>query len=107
MRALGAAVSPSVLSTPGLDAGRDDAQFLRWFDLMGVQRHLKVGGIFARLWHRDGKPGYLAGHSAHAQYVEDTSCAAASTTSPQLGDAACDEHVCRQRSAPSPGSRRA
>jgi aminoglycoside/choline kinase family phosphotransferase len=44
----------------GLDAGRDEAQFLRWFDLMGVQRHLKVGGIFARLWHRDGKPGYLA-----------------------------------------------
>ena len=27
---------------------------------MGVQRHLKVGGIFARLWLRDGKPGYLA-----------------------------------------------
>ncbi len=33
--------------------------FLRWFDLMGVQRHLKASGIFARLWHRDGKPGYL------------------------------------------------
>jgi aminoglycoside/choline kinase family phosphotransferase len=44
----------------GLDTGRDDAQFLRWFDLMGLQRQLKVGGIFARLWHRDGKPGYLA-----------------------------------------------
>jgi len=34
-------------------------QFLRWFDLMGVQRHLKAAGIFARLNHRDGKPGYL------------------------------------------------
>lgn len=44
----------------GMSAGRDDAQFLRWFDLMGVQRQLKVGGIFARLHHRDGKPGYLA-----------------------------------------------
>lgn len=33
--------------------------FLRWFDLMGVQRHLKASGIFARLNHRDGKPGYL------------------------------------------------
>jgi aminoglycoside/choline kinase family phosphotransferase len=33
--------------------------FLRWFDLMGVQRHLKASGIFARLHHRDGKPGYL------------------------------------------------
>jgi len=34
-------------------------QFLRWFDLMGIQRHLKAAGIFARLNHRDGKPGYL------------------------------------------------
>ena len=32
----------------------------RWFDLMGVQRHLKASGIFARLNQRDGKPGYLA-----------------------------------------------
>ncbi len=31
----------------------------RWFDLMGAQRHLKAAGIFARLNHRDGKPGYL------------------------------------------------
>ena len=37
-----------------------EAQFLRWFDRMGVQRHLKAAGIFARLHHRDGKPGYLA-----------------------------------------------
>ena len=44
----------------GLAVGRDDAQFLRWFDLSGVQRQLKVGGIFARLWLRDGKAGYLA-----------------------------------------------
>ncbi len=36
-----------------------DAEFLRWFDLMGLQRHLKVLGIFARLHLRDGKPGYL------------------------------------------------
>ena len=43
----------------GVPAGADDAQFLRWFDLMGMQRHLKASGIFARLWHRDGKPGYL------------------------------------------------
>ena len=31
-------------------------QFLRWFDLIGLQRHIKVLGIFARLWYRDGKP---------------------------------------------------
>ena len=37
----------------------DGNTFLRWFDLMGVQRHLKATGIFARLNHRDGKPGYL------------------------------------------------
>lgn len=35
-------------------------QFREWFDLMGVQRHLKAVGIFARLCHRDGKRGYLA-----------------------------------------------
>ena len=33
--------------------------FLRASDLMGVQRHLKVIGIFARICHRDGKPRYL------------------------------------------------
>ena len=33
--------------------------FRRWFDLTGVQRHLKIAGIFARLWHRDGKARYL------------------------------------------------
>ena len=37
----------------------DPRQFLRWFDLMGMQRHLKAAGIFARLKHRDGKAGYL------------------------------------------------
>lgn len=35
-------------------------QWRSWFDLMGVHRHLKASGIFARLWRRDGKPGYLA-----------------------------------------------
>jgi len=33
--------------------------FRRWFDLMGVQRHLKASGIFCRLLLRDGKAGYL------------------------------------------------
>ncbi len=37
----------------------DAATFLRGFDLMGLQRHIKVLGIFCRLWYRDGKPGYL------------------------------------------------
>jgi len=43
----------------GLIADVDEAVWLRWFDLMGMQRHLKAIGIFARLWHRDGKSGYL------------------------------------------------
>lgn len=43
----------------GILRGRDEERFLRWFDWMGVQRHLKATGIFARLAHRDGKPGYL------------------------------------------------
>jgi aminoglycoside/choline kinase family phosphotransferase len=38
----------------------DFGQFFRNFEWMGVQRHLKVLGIFARLYHRDGKAGYLA-----------------------------------------------
>jgi len=43
----------------GIETG-DAMNFRRWFDLMGVQRHLKASGIFARLYHRDGKTGYLA-----------------------------------------------
>jgi aminoglycoside/choline kinase family phosphotransferase len=38
----------------------DFALFYRDFEWMGVQRQLKVLGIFARLYHRDGKAGYLA-----------------------------------------------
>ncbi len=54
----------------GLDAGADEQQFLRWFDLMGVQRHLKASGIFARLWHRDGKAGYLPDVPRTLGYIE-------------------------------------
>jgi aminoglycoside/choline kinase family phosphotransferase len=43
----------------GVMREEQEAQFMRWFDLMGVQRHLKAAGIFARLYHRDHKPGYL------------------------------------------------
>ncbi len=37
----------------------DDEGFMRWFDLTGLQRHIKVLGIFARLHLRDGKSAYL------------------------------------------------
>jgi hypothetical protein len=56
----------------GVDAGADDRQFLRWFDLIGVQRHIKVLGIFCRLWYRDGKPGYLPDLPRTLDYVRDT-----------------------------------
>ncbi|MBN8728671.1 MAG: phosphotransferase [Xanthomonadales bacterium] len=48
------------LSAAGLmnaEVGLD--RFRRWFDLMGLQRHLKVLGIFCRLWYRDAKAQYL------------------------------------------------
>ncbi|WP_049622046.1 aminoglycoside phosphotransferase family protein [Frateuria defendens] len=38
----------------------DHARFMRWFDLAGLQRHIKVLGLFCRLYYRDGKLGYLA-----------------------------------------------
>lgn len=44
----------------GLAIPAQPATLRRWFDLIGVQRHLKVAGIFARLAHRDGKSRYLA-----------------------------------------------
>lgn len=56
----------------GVDVGTSDAEFLRWFDLAGLQRHLKVLGIFARLWHRDGKPAYLGDLPATLAYVLQT-----------------------------------
>jgi aminoglycoside/choline kinase family phosphotransferase len=42
-----------------------------YFDLMGVQRHLKAAGIFARLCHRDGKRGFLADIPRTLSYITD------------------------------------
>mgnify|MGYP003322532633 CR=1 FL=1 len=49
----------------------DEGQYLRWFDLMGVQRHLKASGIFARLYHRDHKAGYLKDIPRTLSYIQD------------------------------------
>jgi len=49
----------------------DDATFIRWFDFMGLQRHIKVLGIFARLHLRDGKSGYLKDIPLTLRYVVD------------------------------------
>lgn len=49
----------------------DRQQFQRWFDLMGVQRHLKASGIFARLSHRDDKHDYLKDIPRTLSYIVD------------------------------------
>jgi aminoglycoside/choline kinase family phosphotransferase len=48
------------------------AEFVRWFDLIGLQRHIKVLGIFARLYYRDGKPQYLKDLPRVLDYARDT-----------------------------------
>ncbi len=63
------------LSLQGFEVQADEAQFMRWFDLMGLQRHIKVLGIFCRLFYRDKKvavfgrlaarAGLCAGHRRH------------------------------------------
>jgi aminoglycoside/choline kinase family phosphotransferase len=60
-----------VLGNIGANVGDSEYQFIRWFDLIGVQRHIKVLGIFCRLWHRDGKIGYLADLPLTFEYVRD------------------------------------
>ncbi|MEP7313407.1 MAG: phosphotransferase [Pseudomonadota bacterium] len=59
-------------SGAGALAGSSAAEFLRWFDLIGLQRHIKVLGIFARLFWRDGKSGYLEDLPRTLEYVRDT-----------------------------------
>lgn len=51
--------------------GASEREFLHWFDLVGVQRHIKVLGIFARLWWRDGKIGYLDDLPLTLDYLRD------------------------------------
>jgi len=53
----------------GLDV--DDETFIRWFDFMGIQRHIKILGIFSRLAIRDGKEGYIKDMPLTLKYVLD------------------------------------
>ncbi|MCW8896252.1 MAG: phosphotransferase [Sulfurimonas sp.] len=55
-----------------IDLHVDDETFLKWFDFMGMQRHIKVLGIFSRLYLRDGKDGYLKDIPLTLKYVLDT-----------------------------------
>jgi aminoglycoside/choline kinase family phosphotransferase len=59
----------AIASAAGVDVGPSDADFLRWFDLMGAQRHIKILGLFARLFYRDGKPRYLQDLPLTLDYV--------------------------------------
>lgn len=56
-------IPPAMQARVGIDG------FARYFELMGVQRHLKAAGIFARLSHRDGKNAYLADVPRTLSYI--------------------------------------
>ena len=56
----------------GLPVGDDFGEFYRGVEWMGLQRHLKVAGIFARLTLRDGKPQYLADTPRFIAYIRAT-----------------------------------
>ena len=58
--------------TAGLPVGDDFGEFYRAVEWMGLQRHLKILGIFARLTLRDGKPKYLADTPRFIKYVRAT-----------------------------------
>jgi aminoglycoside/choline kinase family phosphotransferase len=53
----------------GLDVDNDT--FMRWFDFTGIQRHIKILGIFARLSIRDGKDAYLDDIPLTMKYILD------------------------------------
>lgn len=57
----------------GLLANISIKQFIRWFDLMGLQRHLKILGIFSRLNYRDNKPNYINDLPLTLHYVQKIS----------------------------------
>ena len=56
----------------GLPVGDDFGEFYRAVEWMGLQRHLKILGIFARLTLRDGKPRYLADTPRFIKYARAT-----------------------------------
>ena len=56
----------------GLPVGDDFGEFYRAVEWMGLQRHIKIAGIFARLTLRDGKPKYLADTPRFIGYIRAT-----------------------------------
>ncbi len=56
----------------GLPVSTDFAEFYRDFEWMGVQRHIKILGVFARLYYRDGKENYLNDMPLVMEYLRKT-----------------------------------
>ena len=65
-------VGPQQSVPAGLPVGDDFGEFYRAVEWIGLQRHLKILGIFARLTLRDGKPKYLADAPRFVQYARHT-----------------------------------
>ena len=55
----------------GFPLGLPEREFIRWFDLAGLQRHIKVLGTFARLYYRDGKAQYLKDLPRVLRYTQE------------------------------------
>ncbi|MCL1070371.1 aminoglycoside phosphotransferase family protein [Shewanella xiamenensis] len=60
-----------VLELGQIPAQTSFTQYQTWFDLMGLQRHIKAAGIFARLHYRDNKPAYMADIPLTLSYIVD------------------------------------
>jgi N-acetylmuramate 1-kinase len=67
------------LLSKGFALGAAESAFLRWFDFTGLQRHIKVLGIFARLYYRDGKSQYLKDLPRVLRYVQESAADYAAT----------------------------
>ena len=59
-------------------------QFIVWFDLIGLQRHVKILGVFSRLWLRDDKPSYMRDIPVVIAYIREA-CHLYRETHPPLG----------------------
>ena len=68
-----------LLRRADIDPDVSHSQFMRWFDLMGLQRHIKVLGIFSRLFYRDHKPQYLKDLPRVLHYARDAAAEYADT----------------------------
>jgi len=83
----------------GFKLSASAAEFLRGFDLIGLQRHIKVLGIFARLFYRDGKSQYLNDLPRVLNYARDTAAGYPET-------AAFAEFIVRRIDPEFPGAQR-